>query len=86
MDGWWVADMWSESPARLISWVFWVILSVTLHELAHGVAALWQGDRTPEETGHMTWNPLVHMGQWSLIMFVLVGIAWGKRQQFGGGG
>jgi Zn-dependent protease len=25
----------------------------------------------------MTWNPLVHMGPWSLLMFALVGVAWG---------
>lgn len=54
-----------------------VIFSITLHELAHGWAAIWQGDRTPIETGHMTWNPLVHMGWASLLMFAIVGIAWG---------
>jgi len=45
--------------------------------LAHGWAAIWQGDRTPIECGHMTWNPLVHMGWPSLLMFAVVGIAWG---------
>ncbi|HBS28904.1 MAG TPA: hypothetical protein DEB06_05525, partial [Phycisphaerales bacterium] len=29
-------------------------------------------------TGHMTWNPLVHMGGLSLLMFAVVGIAWGQ--------
>ncbi|MEM9064711.1 MAG: site-2 protease family protein [Planctomycetota bacterium] len=77
MHGWWVATFWSNSPALLISWIFWVILSITLHELAHGVAAIRQGDRTPIELGHMTWNPLVHMGPWSLAMFALLGLAWG---------
>jgi len=77
MDGWWLADFWSVSPALVVSWVFWVILSITLHELAHGVAAIKQGDRTPIELGHMTWNPLVHMGPWSLIAFLLLGLAWG---------
>jgi Zn-dependent protease len=48
-----------------------------LHELAHGWAAIRCGDDTPIHTGHMTWNPLVHMGHFSLIMFALVGIAWG---------
>jgi Zn-dependent protease len=75
---WWVAEIWNQSPVLLVSWVVWVIGSIVLHELAHGWAALWCGDRTPIETGHMTWNPLVHMGQMSLIMFALVGIAWGQ--------
>jgi Zn-dependent protease len=75
---WWVADAWNHSPVLLVSWVVWVIGSIVLHELAHGWAAIWCGDRTPIETGHMTWNPLVHMGQMSLIMFAAVGIAWGQ--------
>lgn len=75
--GWWVADLLKDNPALLVSWVVWVIGSIVLHELAHGWAAIWQGDRTPIETGHMTWNPLVHMGGMSLLMFAVVGIAWG---------
>ncbi len=74
---WWVTDAWNESPVFLISWIFWVIFSIVCHELAHGMAAIRCGDRTPIETGHMTWNPLVHMGQWSLIMFALFGFCWG---------
>jgi len=74
---WWVHDLWQQNPALLVSWVVWVIGSIVLHELGHGWAAIWKGDRTPIETGHMTWNPLVHMGQFSLIAFALVGIAWG---------
>jgi Zn-dependent protease len=54
-----------------------VIFSICLHELAHGYAAIWQGDDTPRATGHMTWNPLVHMGPTSLLFFAILGIAWG---------
>ncbi|MDX2114523.1 MAG: site-2 protease family protein [Planctomycetota bacterium] len=61
----------------LASWIVWVIGSIVLHELAHGWAAIREGDDTPIATGHMTWNPLVHMGGLSLLMFALVGIAWG---------
>lgn len=61
----------------LASQIVWVIGSICLHELAHGWAAIRFGDRTPIETGHMTWNPLVHMGTASLIVFALVGYAWG---------
>lgn len=74
---WWVTDLLNSNPVMLVSWVYWVIFSIVLHELAHGWAALACGDRTPIETGHMTWNPLVHMGPVSLLMFALAGIAWG---------
>lgn len=76
--GWWVSDLLGQGAiALLVSWVVWVIGSICLHELAHGWAAIRQGDDTPLITGHMTWNPLVHMGGVSLIAFALVGIAWG---------
>lgn len=81
MSGWWVHEAWNAGqtgPVLLVSWAVWVIGSITLHELAHGWAALRRGDGTPVETGHMTWNPLVHMGPWSLVMFAVIGIAWGQ--------
>jgi Zn-dependent protease len=57
--------------------VIWVIGSIVLHELAHGWAALCQGDQTPRELDRMTINPWVHMGPFALLMFALVGITWG---------
>jgi Zn-dependent protease len=77
-SNWWVAETWQQNPAMFVSWVFWVIGSIVLHELSHGWAAIRCGDRTPIEAGHMTWNPLVHMGGMSLLMFAIVGIAWGQ--------
>lgn len=77
MQGWWVIDTLNQSPALLATWIFWVIFAICLHELGHGWAAIWQGDRTPIETGHMTWNPFVHMGPMSLLLFALFGFAWG---------
>ncbi len=77
MIDWWVSTWWSINPVLLGSWVLWVIGSIILHELGHGVAAIRCGDRTPIETGHMTWNPLVHMGGMSLLCFALFGFTWG---------
>jgi Zn-dependent protease len=75
---WWVHDLWySGRGIELVSWIFWVIASITLHELAHGWAAMWEGDDTPRATGHMTANPVVHMGVPSMIAFLIIGIAWG---------
>lgn len=55
-----------------------VIVSIILHELAHGWVAVKCGDRTPIETGHMsTLNPLVHMGPMSLMLLAVVGFAFG---------
>jgi len=75
---WWVHDLWNAGRGiELVSWIFWVFFSITLHELSHGWAALWEGDDTPRVTGHMTANPVVHMGVPSIIAFLIIGIAWG---------
>lgn len=65
-------------PLRYIQIVMILILSITLHELAHGAAAISQGDDTPKRSGHMTLNPLVHMGWVSIVFLCLCGIAWGE--------
>lgn len=78
--GWWVADFWNTpglGAVYVVSWLVWVVFSIVLHELGHGWAAIKLGDQTPRWTGHMTWNPLVHMGGFSLIALALFGIAWG---------
>ncbi len=78
MGGWWVnAALENGGWPLLISWIFWVIGSIVLHELAHGWTALRCGDSTPRDSGHMTWNPVVHMGWLSLALFAATGLAWG---------
>jgi len=67
----------TENPQYYFAVIIVVVISICLHELAHGFAAIWLGDRTPEETGHITLNPLVHMGGFSLVMLAVVGISWG---------
>jgi Zn-dependent protease len=75
---WWVHELYqSGQTVVLVSWIFWVIFSIVLHELAHGWAALWQGDDTPRRLDRLTMNPLVHMGARSLLVFAIIGIAWG---------
>jgi Zn-dependent protease len=71
-------DLITQNPVYYFSVVIAVIVSVVLHELGHGVAALSQGDDTPRVLGHMTWNPLVHMGTFSLLLLFAAGIAFGR--------
>ncbi|MBD2531953.1 site-2 protease family protein [Nostoc flagelliforme FACHB-838] len=65
-------------PIHFFRIIVIVIFSITLHELAHGWAAMIQGDDTPQKTGHLTLNPVVHMGKESIIFLCLMGIAWGQ--------
>lgn len=68
----------SSDPRLFFAVVFTVVVSICLHELSHGIVAIWFGDRTPIETGHMTPNPMVHMGGFSFLLLIVAGIAWGQ--------
>lgn len=50
------------------------VLSVVVHECAHGMAALWCGDPTARDQGRITLNPLPHVHPWGSIVvpFALV--------------
>jgi Zn-dependent protease len=71
-------DYLRTDPAYFFAVCISVVFSICIHELAHGIAAIRLGDRTPIETGHMTLNPMVHMGGMSLILLLTAGIAWGR--------
>ncbi len=67
-----------EDPFRFFSVVLTVVVSIVLHELAHGWMAIRHGDDTPIHTGHMSGNPLVHMSPFAIIALLLFGLAWGQ--------
>lgn len=48
-------------PLTSILVVVIVILSVVVHEVAHGYAALWLGDTTAHYAGRLSLNPIKHM-------------------------
>jgi Zn-dependent protease len=66
-----------DNPLFFFTVMLTTVVSIVLHELAHGVAAIWQGDDTPRTSGHMTLNPVVHMGWMSVAMLVVTGMAFG---------
>jgi Zn-dependent protease len=49
-----------------------LLFSVIAHEIAHGYAALQQGDRTALEAGRLTWNPAKHIDLFLTIILPLV--------------
>ena len=54
-----------------------VVFSICLHEFFHAWTALQFGDTTAANRGHLTLNPLKQMGPFSIVMFLLLGFAWG---------
>ncbi len=46
-----------------------LIFSVIIHEVSHGYAALFLGDRTAQDSGRLTLNPLPHIDPIGSIIF-----------------
>lgn len=60
-----------------------ILISMMLHELAHGYVAYWLGDDTAKENGRLTLNPLKHLDPFmSVLLPVMLFIAGGPI--FGG--
>jgi len=66
-----------KDPVYGILWLIAVVFSICCHEYAHARVALWQGDSTAADEGHLTLNPLKQMGPMSLVMLLFLGLAWG---------
>ena len=54
-----------------------VIFSICLHEFFHAWTAMKLGDTTAADRGHLTLTPMKQMGLISIIMFLVLGFAWG---------
>jgi Zn-dependent protease len=66
-------------------WFGCLIVAVILHEISHGVVALWFGDRTAKEAGRVTLNPIPHIDPFGSIVLPAMGaitglpvLAWAK--------
>jgi Zn-dependent protease len=70
-------ELLKTDPRQYVAVILVVIVSICLHELAHGIVAVRLGDRTPIDEGRLTFNPLVQMGPVSLVVMLISGIAWG---------
>lgn len=49
-----------------------LIISVIVHEVAHGLAALWQGDPTAKYAGRLTLNPVKHIDPIGSVVVPLI--------------
>lgn len=66
-----------------------LLFSVIAHEIAHGYAALKQGDHTALDAGRLSWNPVKHIDLYLTILLPLLmitgsALAGGRFIVFGG--
>ena len=55
-----------------------VLISLTVHEVAHGYVAYLCGDKTAKNFGRLTLNPLKHLDLVGALMMLIVGFGWAK--------
>jgi Zn-dependent protease len=55
-----------------------LLISITIHEWAHGFVAYKFGDPTPKEQGRLSLNPFRHLDPLGTLMLFIVGIGWAK--------
>lgn len=55
-----------------------VLLALTVHELAHGYAALRAGDTTARDLGRLTMNPFKHLDLIGTLSMFFMGVGWAK--------
>jgi len=50
-----------------------LLFSLTIHEMAHAVTALWYGDSTAQRLGRISLNPLVHLDPVGSLLLPVMG-------------
>ena len=55
-----------------------IVLSLTLHEFGHALAATLLGDKTPKEQGRLTLNPFAHLDPLGFILLIIAYFGWAK--------
>lgn len=76
-----MVDAFSD-PLAFVSYLFSLVIAITVHEFAHAYVADRLGDPTPRLQGRLTLNPLAHLDPLGTVMLFLVRFGWGKPVEF----
>ena len=74
----WVAQLQFDGLLTTLVTVLSCLTCITLHELSHGLVALWLGDATAKRMGRLTLNPLKHIDWFGLAMLAFAKFGWAK--------
>jgi len=55
-----------------------LLLSLSIHEFAHGMVSTLLGDSTPGRDGRLTLNPLRHLDLFGTLILLTAGFGWAK--------
>lgn len=62
----------------LIAFLLAVYFAIVPHEIAHGLAAKWNGDLTAQVNGRLTLNPVAHFDPIGFVMLLVMGFGYAK--------
>lgn len=62
----------------LITFIFALLVAITIHEASHALTAYSQGDSTAKTHGRLSLNPVAHLDPLGTIMILFAGFGWGK--------
>lgn len=72
----------SQSPLFAVVFLLSLVAAVTVHEFAHAWTAYRLGDDTPYLQGRVTLSPTAHLDPMGSLVFLLLGMGWGKPVQY----
>lgn len=73
-----ISILFTAGPIPFIIIFLSLILSITVHEFAHGLAADRLGDPTPRAQGRVTLDPRAHLDPLGTLAILLTWFGWGK--------
>lgn len=71
-----------DSPILFIVLAICLVLSLTVHEFAHALAAHKLGDDTAKYLGRLSLNPAKHLDPLGTLLLLTLGFGWGKPVPF----
>ena len=69
---------WRLILVQILAFLAALYFAIVLHEVAHGLVALWNGDDTAKVNGRLTLDPIKHIDITGAIMMLIIGIGWAK--------
>ena len=67
-----------EGMLNVGAFVVALLFALIFHEVAHGLVALWFGDKTAKAYGRLSLNPAKHFDWIGLLMMLFCGFGWAK--------
>jgi Zn-dependent protease len=62
----------SDIAYQIAVWLVPLVIAIVFHEVAHGLVARRLGDRTAEERGRLTLNPIKHIDPFGTVILPLI--------------